>query len=214
MAADDPFQGREPTSHERMTGLPWDASYQDGPAPWDVGRPQPAIARVAGDFIGPVLDVGCGTGDNALLIAGLGLPVLGVDVADTAVRLARARAAGRGIVAEFAVADAFRLGELGRRFKTVVDSGMLHTLDAEERPRYVASLASVIDPGGTLYVLAFSDEGPDAGPHPVTREELTAAFGQGWNVVSLESDRVLTRYHNDQGAPAWLAIVRRVPSPT
>ena len=214
MAAADPFQGREPTSHERMTGLPWDASYQDGPAPWDVGRPQPAIARVAGDFIGPVLDVGCGTGDNALLIAGLGLSVLGVDVADTAVRLARARAAGRGIVAEFAVADAFRLGELGRRFKTVVDSGMLHTLDAEERPRYVASLASAIDPGGTLYVLAFSDEGPDAGPHPVTREELTAAFGQGWDVVSLESDRVLTRYHDDHGAPAWLAIVRRVPSPT
>jgi SAM-dependent methyltransferase len=214
MAAADPFQGREPTSHERMTGLPWDASYQDGPAPWDVGRPQPAIARVAGDFIGPVLDVGCGTGDNALLIAGLGLSVLGVDVAETAVRLARARAAGRGIVAEFAVADAFRLGELGRRFKTVVDSGMLHTLDAEERPRYVASLASAIDPGGTLYVLAFSDEGPDAGPHPVTREELTAAFGQGWDVVSLESDRVLTRYHDDHGAPAWLAIVRRVPSPT
>ena len=212
MAADDPFGGREPTSHERMTGLPWDASYQDGPAPWDVGRAQPAIARVAGSFIGPVLDVGCGTGDNALLIAGLGLPVLGVDVARTAVELARVKAAERGTVAEFAVADAFRLSELGRQFKTVVDSGMLHTLEAEERLRYVASLASVTEPGGTLYVLAFSDEGPDAGPHPVTRDELIAAFGPGWDVVGLESDRVLTRYHDDHGAPAWLATVRRGPN--
>jgi hypothetical protein len=41
--ADDPFGGRPPTSHERMTGLPWDASYHEGPAPWDTGQPQPAI---------------------------------------------------------------------------------------------------------------------------------------------------------------------------
>ena len=41
--AEDPFRGRHPTSHERMTGLPWDASYHDGLAPWDIGHPQPAI---------------------------------------------------------------------------------------------------------------------------------------------------------------------------
>src|SRR5262249_22802377 len=81
--ADDPFGGRRPTSHERMTGLPWDASYHDGPAPWDTGQPQPAIVRVAseGGFAGAVLDAGCGTGENALHVASLGLPVLGVDVA-------------------------------------------------------------------------------------------------------------------------------------
>jgi hypothetical protein len=76
--AEDPFGGRRPTSHERLTGLPWDASYRDGPAPWDVGRPQPAIARLAsqGGFVGAVLDAGCGTGENALHLASLGLSVL------------------------------------------------------------------------------------------------------------------------------------------
>jgi hypothetical protein len=66
--ADDPFSGRHPTSHERMTGLPWDASYHDGPAPWDIGQPQPAIVRVAseGGFAGAVLDAGCGTGENGV----------------------------------------------------------------------------------------------------------------------------------------------------
>src|SRR6516162_8136888 len=101
---------RQPTSHERFTGQPWDASYADGPAPWDIGRPQPAIVRVAseGGLTGPVLDAGCGTGENALHVASLGLAVLGVDVAETALAIARAKADDRRIAVEFAAADAFQ----------------------------------------------------------------------------------------------------------
>ena len=113
--ADDPFDGRQPTSHERLTGLPWDASYHDGPAPWDVGRPQPAIERLAseGGFSGAVLDAGCGTGENAVHIASLGFPVLGVDVAETALAIARETADDRGVEIKFATADAFQLEHLG-----------------------------------------------------------------------------------------------------
>ena len=151
-----------------MTGLPWDASYRDGPAPWDTGRPQPAIVRVAseGGFAGAVLDAGCGTGENALHVASLGLPVLGVDVAETALAIARAKAGDRGIEVEFAAADAFRLERLGRRFSTVLDCGLFHTFDGGERPGYVASLASVTEHDGTLYVLCFSDDGPGTGQDP------------------------------------------------
>jgi SAM-dependent methyltransferase len=212
--ADDPFGGRSPTSHERMTGQPWDASYRDGPAPWDVGRPQPAVVRLAaeGGFTGAVLDAGCGTGENALLVASLGWPVLGVDVAETALAIARAKAAERGIDAEFAAADALRLEGLGRSFATVLDCGLFHSFGGDERPGYVASLASVTEPAGTLYVLCFSDHGPGTGPHPVSQEELRAAFGpgRGWNVVAIEPDRVQTRYHDDDGAPAWLATMKRI----
>ncbi len=117
--ADDPFNGRHPTSHERMTRLPWDASYQDGPAPWDIGQPQPAIVRLAseGGFAGAVLDVGCGTGENVLHIASLGLSVLGVDVAETALAIAREKADDRGIEVEFAVADALQLERLERMLR-------------------------------------------------------------------------------------------------
>ena len=212
--ADDPFGGRQPTSHERMTGLPWDASYHDGPAPWDTGQPQPAIVRVAsgGGFAGTVLDAGCGTGDNALHVASLGLPVLGVDVAETALAIARAKVAERGIDVKFTTADALQLERLGRSFETVLDCGLFHTFDASERPGYAASLASVTEHGGTLYVLCFSDEGPDTGPHPVSQKELRAAFNPdlGWNVAAIEPDRVLTRYHDDGGAPAWLATIKRM----
>ncbi|WP_433192785.1 class I SAM-dependent methyltransferase [Nocardia sp. CA-107356] len=212
-SAEDPFRGRQPTGHERMTGLPWDASYHDGPAPWDIGEPQPAIVRLAseGGFAGAVLDAGCGTGENALRIAALGLSVLGVDVAETALAIARDKAAARGIEAEFAVADAFQLERLGRRFDTVLDCGLFHAFDEDERPGYVASLASVTEHDGTVYVLCFSDDGPDTGPHPVRREELTAAFspGNGWHVAAIEPDRIRTRYHDD-GAPAWFATIKRI----
>lgn len=212
--ADDPFRGRFPTSHERMTGLPWDASYHGGPAPWDVGRPQPAVVRLAaeGGFAGAVLDAGCGTGDNALHIASLGLPVLGVDVAETALAIAREKAGDRGLEVEFAAADAFELERLGRTFETVLDCGLFHTCDGEERPRYVASLASVTGHGGTLHVLCFSDNGPDPGPHPISQEALGAAFNSstGWDVVTIRPSRVQTRFHGEDGAPAWLATLRRV----
>jgi SAM-dependent methyltransferase len=197
-----------------MTGLPWDASYRDGPAPWDVGRRQPAIARLAaaGGFAGAVLDAGCGTGENALHLASLGLSVLGVDVAETALAIARAKADQRGIEVEFAAADALQLERLGRRFATVLDCGLFHTFDGDERPGYVASLASVTERDGTLYVLCFSDVGPDTGPHPVSQQELRAAFGpsSGLTVATIEPDRVQTRFHDDDGAPAWLATIKRL----
>lgn len=208
----DAFGGRQQTSHEQQTGLPWDASYHDGPAPWDIGKPQPAIVRVAseGGFVGAVLDAGCGTGENALHVASLGLSVLGVDVAETALAMARKKADDRGIEVEFAAADAFQLERVGRRFATVLDCGLFHTFDANERPRYAASLATVIEHGGTLYVLCFS-EGPDTGPHPVTQEELRAAFqsDNGWNITAIERDRIHTRFHDD-GAPAWFATIKRI----
>ena len=210
--ADDPFRGRQPTSHERMAGQPWDASYRDGLAPWDIGQPQPAVVRLAsqGGFAGAVLDAGCGTGENALHIAALGLSVLGVDVAETALAIARKKALDRGIEVEFAAADAFQLGHLGRSFKTVLDCGLFHTFDSNERTQYVASLASVSEHAGTLYVLCFSDEGPDTGPHPIRQEELRAAFtpSHGWEIVAIQPDRIQTRFHDD--APAWFVTSKRI----
>jgi SAM-dependent methyltransferase len=212
----DPYSGRQPTSHERRAGQPWDASYLDGPAPWDVGRPQPAIVRLAGEgaFAGAVLDAGCGTGENALHVASLGLHVLGVDVAESALSIAREKAAGRGIDADFVVGDALHLDRLRRVFETVLDCGLFHTFDSDERRDYVASLASVTSRGGNLYVLCFSDVGPDTcGPHPISQEELRAAFKRSgdWSVVSVSPDRIQTRF-DAQGAPAWLAKIERIQS--
>jgi ubiquinone/menaquinone biosynthesis C-methylase UbiE len=198
---------RQPTSHERMAGAPWDDSYRDGPAPWDIGAPQPALAAVP--LAGTVLDAGCGTGEHALMAAAQGHRVLGVDVAETAVQIAREKAAQRGLDVEFAVADALRLNALGRIFDTVLDCGLFHTFDGDERRAYVAGLAAVTRPGARVHVLCFSDtgEGP-LGPHPVSEVDVRAAFAD-WDIVSLVPARIITRFAAE-GASAWrLTAARR-----
>jgi hypothetical protein len=104
-----------------------------------------------------------------------------------------------------------QLERLGRTFETVLDSGLFHTFDGDERIQYVASLASVTEHGGTLYVLCFSDGGPNTGPHPVSQKELRAAFNprNGWDIAAIEPDRLQTRFHDNHGAPAWCAKIKR-----
>ena len=94
----------------------------------------------------------------------------------------------------------------------MLDCGLSHTFDAEERPRYVASLAAVTERNGALYVLCFSDHGPNTGPHPVREQELRAAFnpGAGWKIAAIKPERIQTRFHHENGAPAWLATVQRM----
>ncbi|MFZ1992735.1 MAG: class I SAM-dependent methyltransferase [Solirubrobacteraceae bacterium] len=204
------LRGRKLTRHEQEAGQPWDASYHGGGAPWDIGGPQPAVVQLAsaGVFVGAVLDAGCGTGDNALCIAARGGHVFGFDVAPTAVSIAREHAAAEGLDAEFAVADALDLGQLGHSFDTVLDCALFHALDAEERQTYVAGLRSVTNPGGRLYLLCFADSNTEpTGPHPVRQRELREPFegAGGWKIESISRERLFARFAPD-GLPAWLLI--------
>jgi SAM-dependent methyltransferase len=198
-----------------MTTPPgWDAAYTAAePAPWDIGRPQQAFVRLADDGLlsGRVLDAGCGSGEHTLLAATRGADAVGIDVSPTAIERARRKAAERGITARFEVADALSLGQLGLIFDTVIDSGLFHVFDDDDRARYVASLASVLRPGGTCYLMCFSDRQPGAlGPRRVRQDELRAAFSDGWAVASITADAFeVNRNFGATTAQAWLATIRR-----
>jgi len=191
----------------------WDQWYADDLTPWDIDRPQPAwVHLVETEAIrGPVLDSGCGTGEHTLLLAERDLEVLGVDLSPIAIERARQKAEHRGVTAEFVIGDVLRLQDLGRRFATVIDSAVFHVFDDADRARYVASLASVIEPSGVVHLLAFSDQVPgDAGPRRVSQAEIRAAFADGWVVeriddsfVEVRPDWVIPRPH------AWLARIVR-----
>ena len=103
----------------------FESAYRDGEPPWDIGRAQPAFARLAeeGAIAGSVVDVGCGTGENALYFASLGHDVTGIDAAPTAIARARGKAAERAIRVTFLEADAIDVGGVTRTFDNAIDSG-------------------------------------------------------------------------------------------
>ncbi len=191
----------------------WDSAYvADQPPPWDIGRPQPVFTRLAdqGLLRGRLLDSGCGTGENTIMAAAHSADALGVDVAPAAIAKARGKAAERGSAARFEVADVLDLGQLGLTFDTVVDSGVFHVFDDKDRPRYVASLASVMRPGATCYLLCFSDRQPGTmGPRRITQAELTAAFRDGWDIGSITAETFAVSFMGESQAQAWLATIER-----
>jgi SAM-dependent methyltransferase len=199
-----------------MTTPHWDENYAAGSSPpWDIGYPQPAFVRLADDGLlrGRVLDVGCGTGEHALLAAARGADAMGVDVAPRAIERARGKAAERGLKARFEVADALSLAYLGLTFDTVIDSGLFHVFDDQDRARYVASLAAVLRDGGRCYLMCFSDRQPgDFGPRRVSQDELRAAFGDGFRIVGIAPDTFeINPGLGTLRAEAWLAAIERTP---
>ena len=193
------------------------AAAYAGEAPWDIGRPQQVFVDAAEQVTGSVLDAGCGTGDNALFFANRGHKVTGIDFLQEPITRARRKASERGLTATFFVMDALALKDLPEVFDSVIDSGLFHVFSDEDRRRYVEGLATVLKPGGRLFLLCFSDQEPGTqGPRRVSRQELHDAFGQGWVIESIERSRYEVRpdlkdlTFSEGGPRAWFAVVRRV----
>jgi SAM-dependent methyltransferase len=191
-------------------------NFYEGKAPWDIGKPQGPFAVVADWVTSPVLDAGCGTGEHALFFAAWGHRVAGIDFMEVPIRRARLKSAERGLSVEFLVKDALTLGDWGERFASVIDCGLFHCFSDDDRRRYVRGLAQVVEPGGRLFMMCFSDEEPGAeGPRRVSRQEPYDAFADGWEVESVQPSRFevhpeFTDFTFSEGGPkAWFSVIRR-----
>lgn len=192
-------------------------SLYAGQPRWEIGRPQRAFLDVADRITGSILDCGCGTGEIALFFASRGQKVTGIDFLAEPINLAKQKATERGLTATFLVMDALALKELPEVFDNVIDSGLFHIFDDQDRRRYVEGLAMVLKPGGRLDLLCFSDEEPgDQGPRRVSRQEIETSFAHGWVIESLEHSEYEVRpdpsgsVPNDGGPKAWFLAARRV----
>jgi cyclopropane fatty-acyl-phospholipid synthase-like methyltransferase len=188
-----------------------------GLAPWDIGRPQKAFVNVADQITGALLDAGCGTGENALYFAQRGCKVTGIDFVDWPIAQAIRKAAERGREATFLVKDALTLKDWSERYDDAIDSGLFHVFNDADRRRYVEGLATVLKPGGRLFLLCFSDEEPGTqGPRRVAKKELLESFLDGWNIESIEPSRYEVRpdlkdmTFSEGGPKAWFVAARRV----
>lgn len=196
-------------------GLPSDDEFESlyaGTPPWDIGRPQRAFLDLAdsGRLRGKVLDVGCGTGEQALLAASGALETTGIDLAPSAIKKAKHKAEERNLTVRFVVGNAMRLSdELGDTYDTLLDCGLFHVFSDEDRAVFVEGLTEATNPGGVYHLLCFSELQPgDWGPRRVTRDEIRRSFATGWEVDSIEPS-VLEMTISPQGAKAWLASMTR-----
>ena len=163
--------------------------------PWSIDEPHPEIAALIeqGKFHGDVLDAGCGEAAVSLYLAERGFTTVGLDLSPTAIELARAEAAKRGLAnASFDVANIADFGGYDGRFGTIVDSTLFHSMPVEFREGYQRSIVRAAAPGASYFVLVF-DAGtmPANGPaHPVTEAELRAAVEPYWVIDEIRPARI------------------------
>jgi ubiquinone/menaquinone biosynthesis C-methylase UbiE len=143
------------------------------------------------------------------------LNATGIDASPTAIGLAERKAQARTLHARFLVWDALDLPALGEQFDTVLDSGLFHVFDDEDRSLFVESLRAVVAPGGRYYLLCFSDRQPGvAGPRRVSQGEIQARFAGGWRVESIEASTMdlamVPTADRPAQALAWLAAITRI----
>ena len=185
--------------------------------PWSIGEPQPEIAALIeqGKFHGDVLDVGCGEAAVDLYLAERGFTTVGLDLSPTAIELAKAEAAKRGLTnATFEVADISAFGGYDRRFGTIVDSTLFHSIPVELREGYQQSIARAAAPGASYFVLVFDRGGMPEGPaNPVTDDELRDVVSKYWTIDEIRPARIHANFpDNIDGMPLAFGGVRDEPN--
>ncbi len=169
----------------------FDLWYRFGKPPWIIDQAQPDLiaAEEKGEVRGPtVLDVGCGSGDNAIYLASRGFEVTGVDFSAKAISIAKRKAANAKVAATFLTLDALKIGTLDKKFNTVIDFGLFHNLGSDNRRRYVRALSEVCVSKGQFLIGCLGAEAgeypvyPNRYPPTVSQDDIRTYFSEGWKI--------------------------------
>jgi SAM-dependent methyltransferase len=193
----------------------WEERYRTGDTPWDTGQPSSELQRVAAEeHIRPcrAIELGCGSGTNAVWLAKQGFDVTAVDLSSAAISRARERAASEGVKVSFVCADVLNLPDLGT-YDFVFDRGCYHVVRRIDVQRYQNTLRQVTHPGSAGLVLAGNAREPhEPGPPVVGEREIREELGTVFEIVWLrefyfdEVKEVGVRFL------AWSCLVRRAAS--
>ncbi|HYL14870.1 MAG TPA: class I SAM-dependent methyltransferase [Terriglobales bacterium] len=188
----------------------WNESYASGQPPWDTGVPEPLLVefiKAGGVTPGRTLEVGAGSGTNAIWLAERGFDVLGLDVSPLATKRANDKIDGRDLSCRFATLDFLAAPVPAGPFQFVFDRGCFHVFDEPgERARFAANVAAALAPGGLWLSLIGSTEGPprEVGPPRRSAREVALAIEPVLEIVEMRSAEF-----GGHDAKAWFCLSRQ-----
>lgn len=193
----------------------WDRQYLTGAAsPWDTERPSTELRRVLDErpvVPGATLELGCGTGTNAVWLAEHGFSVTAIDISRVAIRQAQEKAAARGVPVEFVVADLRRWEDLGGPYGFFFDRGCYHAVRRSDLDGYLHTLEKLTAQGAWGLVLAGNAKEPEdaIGPPVVEEREIREEFGRLFEIVQLREFRFDAPREGEPRYLAWSCVLRR-----
>ncbi len=190
----------------------WDMAYRKGTPPWDAGKPHAELSRVLDEYqLCPqtVLEIGCGTGADAILLAQRRFEVTAIDCSPIAVERARLRAEQHDTLLHFVMADAFEFAPKTGQFDLVYDAGLYHSVREAQLAPYLDMLWRVTRPGSHFLCLSGApSKTEDDGPPQVSEDEIRNELGRLFEFVHLRPTRLEGSDPNRHHA-AWSCLMRR-----
>jgi cyclopropane fatty-acyl-phospholipid synthase-like methyltransferase len=193
----------------------YDILYRLGITPWEHEQAPEQLKNLTDGWATPkgdALDIGCGTGNDAVYLAEQGWTVTAVDGVAQALGKARARAQAAGVEVNWVQGNVCLLEQLGigDAFDLMLDRGCFHDFTDGQRDQYARAVSAVASPGAALFMFAFQPRRRGLGPRGVTSEELMRHLGQDWELLSSTPDTEvrLRRWLGDI-RPTWHRLQRR-----
>jgi SAM-dependent methyltransferase len=191
----------------------WERRYREGDSPWDTGRPSTELQRVlAEEEIAPCrcIELGCGTGSNAVWLAQQRFDMTAVDISPLAIDRARARAAAAGVTVRWLVADVLDPPDLGAPYRFFFDRGCYHVVRRTDVQRFLQTLETIAEPGTLGLVLTGNAREPhDPGPPVVDEATLRQELGQVFQIEWLREFRFDSTPGSGEGILGWSCFLRR-----
>ena len=202
----------QPSTPKYRTTADWDAAYRNGTPPWDADVPHAELTRVLDEHrLHPqtVLEIGCGTGADAIVLARRRFEVTAVDCSPIALERARLRAEQHDAWIHFVLADVFEFVRTTQQFDLVYDAGIYHFLRQVDLDRYLDVLWRVTRPGSYFLCLAGApDDTTENGPPQVTDDEVHNELGRLFEFIQFRPTQ-LESSTRQEGYPAWSCLLQR-----
>ncbi len=200
-----------------MTGTEWNERYKIGDLPWDTQEPDENLVKLLESktiLPGNALEIGCGTGTDAIWLARQGFTVLGTDISQQAIDMANQKKIGNSLSCDFAVLDFIHDNSLSASFDFVFDRGCFHSFDEEhDRSLFARHVSRILKRNGIWASLIGSTEGAprEVGPPRRTAEDVIKAIEPHLEIVELRSVFFQTKF--PFSPRAWLCISRQREEP-